>query len=329
MTFRTGLFLASLAACSCRQRTEPPPPPSDTTTLVVAPGPESSAPAAASSAPPAAPAPPFSEVTWRYPGAPLGASEVVVLTPTGATRANPLPVLVAFHGRGESLKGPKLGARGFIDDYQMGTTVQRLASPPLTVTDLLGFATEQRLRALNASLAAHPYGGLVVVCPYLPDALHGDRAFADGPAFAKFVVEELLPRVYRETPAIGTAKTTGVDGVSLGGRAALLVGLLRPEAFGAVGALQPAVDNDETGRFADLAKAARTKNPSFTLRLLTSDGDYFLEPTLALARGLVGRGVPHQVDVVMGPHNYEFNRGPGGYEMLLFHDRALRGQAGP
>ncbi|HEX7670512.1 MAG TPA: alpha/beta hydrolase-fold protein, partial [Polyangiaceae bacterium] len=267
--------------------------------------------------------------TWRYPNAPLGASEVVVLTPVGATRASPVPVLVAFHGRGESLKGPKLGARGFIDDYQMGTTVRRLAAPPLTATDLLGFATGERLGALNASLAAHPYGGLIVVCPYLPDALHGDRAFTDGPAFAKFVVEELLPRVYREMPAIGTAKTTGVDGVSLGGRTALLVGLLRPEAFGAVGALQPAIDNDETGRFADLAKSARAKNPDFALRLLTSDGDYFLEPTLALGRGLVGRGVPHQMDVVTGPHNYEFNRGPGGYEMLVFHDRALRGREGP
>jgi hypothetical protein len=29
---------------------------------------------------------------------------------------------------------------------------------------------------------------------------------------------------------------------------------------------------------------------------------------------------------VPGPHDYEFNRGPGAYEMLMFHDRVLRGQ---
>jgi hypothetical protein len=29
----------------------------------------------------------------------------------------------------------------------------------------------------------------------------------------------------------------------------------------------------------------------------------------------------------VGTHSYRFNRGPGGLEMLLFHDRALRGLA--
>jgi enterochelin esterase-like enzyme len=213
-----------------------------------------------------------------------------------------------------------------VDDYALGTAVRRLKRPPLTREDLLGFVTVERLARLNAALGAQSYRGLIVVCPYLPDVLRGDRAFSEGPLLARFVVDEILPRVYRETPAIGTAKATAVDGVSLGGRAALLVGLLRPEAFGVVAALQPALDNDETARFSDLAKAARTKNPELRLRLLTSDGDYFLEPTLALGRGLDARHVPNQVDVVTGPHSYDFNRGPGSYEMLLFHDRALRGQ---
>ena len=30
-----------------------------------------------------------------------------------------------------------------------------------------------------------------------------------------------------------------------------------------------------------------------------------------------------------GPHDYVFNQGPGGVEMLLFHDRALRGEPSP
>jgi hypothetical protein len=32
--------------------------------------------------------------------------------------------------------------------------------------------------------------------------------------------------------------------------------------------------------------------------------------------------------VVPGPHDYPFNRGPGAIEMLLWHDRVLRGEAG-
>jgi enterochelin esterase-like enzyme len=322
MTAKRAAVLVLLVASCSRPRNNPAPSSPSSTTVVVASASPSSAPALAAAAT-------LSEVTWHYAESPLGPSDVVVLAPAGATRADPLPVLVAFHGRGESLKGAKLGARGWVDDYAIGTAVRRLAMPPLTREDLLGFVTEQRLRRLNAALSAHSYRGLIVVCPYLPDVLRGDRAFSEGPLLARFVVDEILPRVYRETPAIGTAKTTAVDGVSLGGRAALLVGLLRPEAFRVVAALQPALDNDETARFSDLAKAALTKNPDLHLRLLTSDGDYFLEPTLALGRGLDARHVPNQVDVVTGPHSYDFNRGPGSYEMLLFHDRALRGQDAP
>jgi len=37
-------------------------------------------------------------------------------------------------------------------------------------------------------------------------------------------------------------------------------------------------------------------------------------------------GVDNELAVIPGPHDYEFNRGPGVYEMLVFHDRALRGE---
>jgi iron(III)-salmochelin esterase len=323
MTSRGAAVLLGLAASCSRPRNTPVPPSLNSTTPVVMAASSGSAPVVST------PSTSLAEATWHYAESPLGPTDVVVLTPEGATRADPLPVLVAFHGRGESIKGPKLGARGWVDDYAIGNAVRRIGKPPLEQRDLLGFVTEKRLARLNAGLAAHPYRGLIIVCPYLPDVLRGERAFSEGPLLARFIVEELLPRVYRETPATGTAKTTAVDGVSLGGRAALLVGLLRPEAFGAVAALQPALDNDETARLSELAKAARTKNPDLRIRLLTSDGDYFLEPTIALSRALDARHVPNQLDVVAGPHSYEFNRGPGGYEMLLFHDRALRGLDGP
>ncbi|HVU00168.1 MAG TPA: alpha/beta hydrolase-fold protein [Polyangiaceae bacterium] len=323
---RTALLLCLLAV-SCRKPEREAP-------RNEAPASAGSAARAPSGAPSASPAPTaapgakpgLSEVTWHWDDTPLGPSDVVVLVPDGATRDAPLPVLVAFHGRGESLKGPKLGARGWRDDYALDTTVRRLSSPPLTEGDFLGFVTEERLAKLNAGLRARPYRGMIVVCPFLPDALHGERTTEEGRLLARFVVETVLPRVYRETPATGTPASTGVDGVSLGGRAALLVGFSRPEAFGVVAALQPAIDAEETTLFADLGKRAREKNPTLTLRLVTSNGDYFLEPTLALARALDTRGIRVTTDVVTGPHSYEWNRGPGGYEMLSFHDRALRGE---
>jgi enterochelin esterase-like enzyme len=314
-----AVLSVALASVACRERaTIPDPPPSAN----VPRSPEGQGASSGNSAP--EPVATLTESTWHYDQGPFGPTDVVVLVPSKANAQDRYPVLVAFHGRGESLKGPKRGARGWVDDYELGTTVFRLQQPPLVATDLVGFVTEQRLGELNRELRARPYRGLIVVCPYLSDVLKGSSGFAEGRRLAAFVADELLPRAYRELPALGTATSTGVDGVSLGGRASLLVGLSRPEAFGAVGALQPALDDDEAERFAELAKSARQKNPVQRLRLLTSDGDYFLEPTQVLHKALDARGIVHRLDVVVGPHSYDFNRGPGGYEMLLFHDTALR-----
>jgi enterochelin esterase-like enzyme len=265
------------------------------------------------------------EVTFDYAGTPVGSSSVVVAIPTNATKESPLPVLVTFHGRGESMKGPARGARGWIDDYGLKKATKRLASPPLTAADLGDSVAPERLVKLNDALRAEPYRGLIVVCPFLPDIFHGDQAIADGTRYATFIVDEVLPRVYRETPAVGTPETTLVDGVSLGGRAALLVGLLRPKAFRVVAALQPALDNVEARPFAGLAERAKAENPALVVRLLSSSEDYFLEPTVELSRELKSRNVNHTLDIVVGTHSYEFNRGPGVYEMLIFHDRAVRG----
>ena len=323
---RTGaaaLALSSLLSVACHRSQSDAAPRPATSILAATPAPPQPAPAGFSKQSRGA----LREITWHFDSTPFGASEVVVAIPTDGAPDARWPVLVAFHGRGESLRGPKRGARGWMDDYDLPTTAKRLAAPPLTVADMLGMVTDEHLGELNRGLSATAFRGLIVVCPYLPDVLRNGHGESDGKLLARFVVEEILSRVYHETPAIGTPASTGVDGVSLGGRAALFVGLERPEAFGAVGALQPALDNDEAVRFAQLAQEARAKNPTQQLRLLTSDEDYFLEPTRELSKALADRGIAHRLDVVSGTHSYEFNRGPGGYEMLLFHDRVLRPSA--
>jgi iron(III)-salmochelin esterase len=65
---------------------------------------------------------------------------------------------------------------------------------------------------------------------------------------------------------------------------------------------------------------ARQKNPALSFRLLTSDGDFFLASTRAISQALRQAGVPHELVVVPGPHDYPFNRGPAVYEMLVHHD---------
>ncbi|MCA9645288.1 MAG: esterase, partial [Myxococcales bacterium] len=230
-----------------------------------------------------------------------------------------------MHGLGEARKGPAKGARGWLDDYDLAKAEARLAAPPLTTQDLQGFAGE-RLDVFNATLKEEPYRGLIVVMPYTPDILKGDRPFSLAEPLATFLVDKLLPRVYKETPAIGSVASTGIDGVSLGGRAALLVGLSRPEAFGAVGGLQPAFDQKDAPELTRRALEARKKNPTFQLRLLTSVGDYFLGSTKAISQAFEEADVFHSLVIVPGDHSYKFNRGPGAYELLMYHDRVLRGR---
>jgi enterochelin esterase-like enzyme len=253
---------------------------------------------------------------------------VVVVVPEHA-RGERLPVLIAMHGRGETLKGPERGARGWVDDYKLGRAAERLAHPPLVNADFEGFVEPARLAALNASLAKKPYGGLIVACPYVPDMLGGDDPFAVAPPLAHFLVDVLLPRLYAETPALGTPASTGIDGVSLGGRAAVSVGLLRPESFGAVASLQAALDPENAKAVAERTRQARLKNPGLRLRLLTSSGDYYLKTLGTIHSALNYAKVAHDYLVVTGPHDYAFNRGPGALEMLAYHDRVLRGADPP
>lgn len=264
------------------------------------------------------------EKTWVWKETPIGEMQVVVSVPKHL-EGEKLPVLITMHGLGEARKGPERGARGWLDDYDLAKAEARLTAPPLTTQDLQGFAGE-RLEVFNQTLEDEPYRGLIVVMPYTPDILKGDRPFSLAEPLTAFLVDKLLPRVYKETPALGTAASTGIDGVSLGGRAALLVGLSRPEAFGAVGGLQPAFDQKDAPELTRRALEARKKNATFQLRLLTSVGDFFLGSTKAISQAFDQADVFHSLVIVPGDHSYKFNRGPGAYELLLYHDRVLRGR---
>jgi enterochelin esterase-like enzyme len=61
------------------------------------------------------------------------------------------------------------------------------------------------------------------------------------------------------------------------------------------------------------------------LRVLTSQADPFRPALEQLAQMLRNDPVNARFELVPGPHNYAFNRGPGGFHMLLWHDRVLRG----
>lgn len=236
------------------------------------------------------------------------------------------PVVVALHGRGEAGRGLDAGAHGWRDDYDMERVRARLVAGPLTAEDGKGFVKPDRLRELNASLARDPFRGLVIACPYTPAPQ--DRSLREAKPFGDFVTKELRGRIEARRGAPIARAAFGIDGVSMGGRYALQLGFALGGAFGAVGALQPAISVEEAGPLADLAEIARKQGPQ-RIRLASSTEDPFLEPTRALSDELTSRGIDHQLIVADGPHDYVWNRGPGSIELLMFHERVLRGLPAP
>lgn len=255
-----------------------------------------------------------------------GPQKAAVMVPRWGPADATYPLLIALHGRGEANRGLDVGAWGWVRDYWLDRTFVRLRHPPLEPDDLLGIGTPAYLAQLNERLARRTFRGLVVVCPHTPDIL-ATRDLGAAAPFASFLVRHLIPEVRRRFPVIPEAGATGIDGVSLGGRMALLAAAEQPAAFGVVGSLQAAVRTDEVEAVASrLARAFEQDAAPRRLRLLTSEKDFFRPALRELAKALQPAGVPVRYEVVPGSHDYAFNRGPGGYAMLSWHDAALRGE---
>jgi hypothetical protein len=260
---------------------------------------------------------------WSFPAEFGQPRRAIALVPTPIADGARLPLLVALHGWGESADAQS-GVRGWPESYELVAQMVRLHEGPLTRDDFQGFVRPQRLDALNAMLARRPFDGLVVVCPYVPRDLAGWLTHAQ---YGHWLADVLVARARRELPVATDAASTGIDGVSFGGRASLHIGAARRDVFGAVGALQPWIDTSaEALGFADELARSIGKRP---LRIVTSTDDMYRDPVVTLDAALTKLGVAHDFEMTEGPHDYPWNRGPGAIEMLLWHDRVLRAGARP
>ena len=230
------------------------------------------------------------------------------------------PMLIALHGRGEAAQGERRGFLGWTVDYELAPAfgaMQRIVRRQ----DYGGLVRDEHLATINAELRAKPFVGMIVVTPYTPDLLAEGTTEEDVARWIDWLAGPFVDQVrerFEGTIAL-TREGTGVDGISLGGWLALEAGFRHPEVFGVVGAMQPAI----TGRVDALAERAGKIEQPQALRLLTSDDDPLRPVTLSLSEKLRERMVAHRLVVVPGPHDYEFNRGPGRMELLRFGHQAL------
>lgn len=234
------------------------------------------------------------------------------------------PLLIALHGLGEAQKGREPGSWGWIRDYKLERAMLALRGGVLKPAHFQGFVGPKRLARINRSLRDRPFRGLVVACPYTPD-LVTDKNLDNATPYGAWLATQMLPLVRKQAAVIGAERATGIDGVSLGGRVALLVAIAHAGVFGAVGSMQTAIEASEAPEIAKRAAQAWKQVPP-RLRLLSSDKDFYRDEVRALHASLEGAGIKHELLMVPGPHAYAFNRGPGAIEMLLWHDRVLRGE---
>lgn len=314
MTRREALLAAAVIGCSRRS--------GEATASPSSPSSSQATPSLAFSAqlPSAGRAPPTRLVHWDFDRANGGPEHAVVVLPE-APRGARFPLVIALHGRGEAVKSPEDGALGWPRDYALERAYARLLRPPLDAKDFEGFVTPAQLARANRALVERPFRGLVVVCPHSPDI--DLRRTAEIRTYGRFLTDVLLPRARAELPILDRPASTGIDGVSLGGAIALRVGLERADLFGAVGAVQPAIQSGDAPAWADLVRAARARSPSVAVRLTTSEEDYFREGISRLSSLLRGASVAHDYDDFPGPHDYAFNRGPGSLTLLSWHDHLL------
>lgn len=260
----------------------------------------------------------FETKALEVPGETL-ARRCQLLVPRGGKA--PRRLLVLLHGLGET-KSEGMGIRAWTERYGLCAAHERLRHPPVrrTLSDAV-YLTDARLAELERELAQSPYRGLAIACPYTPNVFKAGPTQAVLDRYAAWLVDRLVPALVRELGV--SSPSVGLDGVSLGGYAALEVFLRRPRAFASVGSLQGAFGTATADAYAARIERAFAEYGPRPLRIATSSWDPGRAANERLVELLAKRDVNATLSVPPGPHDQRFLREAGSLELLLWHDRAL------
>jgi len=261
------------------------------------------------------------ELTLTNPG--RFAPKCLLLRPARAPETAPLPLLVLFHGLGET-GSVALGIRAWFDRYGLPQAYARLSSPPVERTlPREPYLTDARLLELNRELTAHPFPDVALLCPFTPNVFkqHPSAPFLD--RYADYIERTVLPAARAATPTLAAAAHTGVAGVSLGGYVALEVFLRKPQLFSALGCVQAALSRAAVEHYAQRLSELPALERARAIQFVTSSFDPFRDANLLLAKRLSQRSISATLANPTGPHDQPFLREVGTLEMLLFQARAL------
>jgi len=273
--------------------------------------------------------------------APLSVHEVVVpkpgkfgqkcllLRPARVAETTPLPLVMLFHGLGETASEP-LGIRAWHDRYGLPRAYARLSAPPVErILVRERYLTDARLQELNRDLSARPFPDVALVCPFTPNVFKQQPSAPFLDRYAEYLELTLLPAVRAATPILAGSEHASVAGVSLGGYVALEVFLRKPGLFTALGCVQPALSVAAVESYASRLAALKAFAVEPSIQFVTSSLDPFRDATLRLAKRLTELNVNSTALCPAGPHDQRFLQEVGTLEMLLFQARAVHGSVEP
>jgi enterochelin esterase-like enzyme len=250
------------------------------------------------------------------------ARRALVLYPTGGAPGQTYPGLLLFHGRGETTS-EQIGIHAWRSRYGLERSVERLRRPPLELDpDERQFMGADQLARLNATLLEKPFSGLVVICPYTPNARRNRKPERVLERYSEWVEHTLLPAAQSHAPLDAT-RGIGVDGCSLGGYMAAEVFVRKPHLFRTFGVVQPAVGENRVARYAGHLARAQAQHGLRAIHLQTSTRDPYRKAVKALARHLERQGARFTLEVLPGPHDQRWLRASGTLAMLAWHDYIL------
>lgn len=245
----------------------------------------------------------------------------VLVVPKYLQPGQKLPLAVLLHGLGETTN-QRLGAYAWVEKYGLGSAWQRLKRAPIERTSKRGEWTDARLAEVNAELAARPFRGMAMACPFMPNP----SGAADLDSYARWIERSLVPRVRRETEVHDAASRTYLCGVSLGGYVSLEMLVRLPHLFGAWAGVQTAIGTFAATRYAEKIATA-WRGEVHPMLLLTSTLDHWRASSEALAATFKAKGLASTYRVVPGPHDQPWLREAGTIEALLWLDRIGYGAA--
>lgn len=245
-----------------------------------------------------------------------GGRRFVLVVPKYLEPKKILPVVVLLHGLGETTN-ERLGAYAWVEKYGLGSAWQRMKRAPIERTSKRGEWTDARLDEVNAELAARPFRGMAMVCPFMPNP----TGAADLDAYARWIETSLLPRVRKETQATTDPAGTYLCGVSLGGYVSLEVLARLPHVFGAWAGVQTAIGTFAAPGYAEKIAKGWKGGSTHPMMLLTSTQDHWKASSESLAAAFKAKSLTTTYRVVPGPHDQPWLREAGTIEALLWLDR--------